>query len=115
MRRRDLISVMGVITVVAPSIVRAQQTAKLQRIGYLAASGQSVNPAFADGMRELGYIEGQNIAIVFRSADQKLDRLPQLAAELASVPVDLIVTVTTPAAAAAKAATATIPIVMATA
>jgi putative tryptophan/tyrosine transport system substrate-binding protein len=69
--------------------------------------------AFRQGLRELGYIEGQNIAFEPRSADGKLDRLPDLAAELVRLPVDVLVTGGTPPTLAAKAATSTIPIVFA--
>ena len=90
----------------------AQQVGKVYRIGYLTASG-GVEQAFRDAMRQLGYLEGQNIVIEGRFAERKLERLPDLAAELVRLKVDVIVTITTPAAQAAKNATATIPVVMA--
>jgi len=68
--------------------------------------------AFRQGLRELGWVEGQNLVIDYRSAEGKLDRLPDLAAELVRLKVDIIVAVPTPAAAAAKNAIETIPIVM---
>ncbi len=69
--------------------------------------------AFRQGLRELGYVEGRNVAIEFRSAEEKYDRLPALAAELARLDVDVIVAMTVPAIKAAKEATRTIPIIMA--
>jgi ABC-type uncharacterized transport system substrate-binding protein len=91
----------------------AQQTAKVHRIGFLAGAS-SINPAFLEGLRDLGYVDGKNIVIEPRYAEGKLDRLPEFAAELVRLKVDIIVTQSTPAAQAAKKATSTIPIVMAT-
>jgi putative ABC transport system substrate-binding protein len=95
--------------------VEAQQSAKVQRIGYI--SGRSgvgpLDEVFKTALRELGYVEGENISITYRWAGEKLDRLPSLAVELVQLKVDVIVTETTPAARAAKKATTTIPIVMA--
>jgi putative ABC transport system substrate-binding protein len=99
-----------------PGIVQAQQTGKVYRIGYLAAASAAVSArfrgAFRQGLRELGWVEGQNIVIEFRFAEGRFDRLPDLAAELARLKVDVIVAQPTPAAVAARNATATIPIVM---
>ena len=92
------------------------QAGKLPRIGYLTTrpeAMQSYVEAFRQGLRELGYVEGRNIAIEYRSAEGKLDRLPDLAAELVRLKVDIIVAAATPAILAAKNATSTIPIVMA--
>jgi putative ABC transport system substrate-binding protein len=86
------------------------------RIGALvltSADAQSLGRALREGLRELGYAEGQNFAFEFRSADGNTDRLPELAAELVRLPVDVIVATFTPCALAAKQATTTIPIVMA--
>jgi putative ABC transport system substrate-binding protein len=90
----------------------AQQVGKVHRIGYLTAGG-GVEQSFRDAMRQLGYVEGRNLVIEGRFAERKLERLPDLAAELVRLKVDVIVTITTPAAQAAKNATTTIPIVMA--
>ena len=94
----------------------AQQTGKIFRIGFLdssTASGMAVLiDAFRQEMSKLGWIEGRNITIEFRFAEQKLERLPELAVELVRLKVDLIVVVSTPPALAAKSATTTIPIVM---
>src|SRR4030095_9204138 len=74
----------------------AQQTAKIPRIGYLTATFLSANSprtdAFKKGLRELGYVDGKDIVIEWRSAEEKLDRLPALAAELVRLKVDIIVT-----------------------
>ena len=98
------------------AVVEAQQPAGIHRIGILSISG-SVFPArveaFRRRLRELGYIEGQNIVFEYRYAEGKQDRFPELAAELVRLKVDVLVTAGTPAARAAKNATATIPIVFA--
>src|SRR5205807_5267344 len=86
-------------------------------IGILVSTSLSVTneavEAFRQCLRELGYVEGKNIAFEFRVAENKLDRLPDLAAEMVRLKVDAIITGTTPAVQAAKRATTTIPIVMA--
>jgi putative ABC transport system substrate-binding protein len=93
----------------------AQQTKKVPRIGYLAAVSASADAprleAFRQGLRELGYIEGQSVLIDFRHEQRAFDRLPSLAAELVALDIDVLVAVTTNAALAAKKTTATIPIV----
>jgi putative ABC transport system substrate-binding protein len=93
---------------------KAQQAAKAVRIGYLATGGAAPNPllqAFLRGLRDLGYVEGRNVVIEYRSAEGKVERLPALAAELLTLKVDVIVGPATPAALAAKQATGTLPIV----
>ena len=101
-----------------PFSVFAQQPAKVARIGYLLTSplgspeGKESLDAFRQGLRERGYVEGQNILIEYRAADKKIERFPGLATELAHLNVDLIVAPNTPAALAAKQATTTIPIVV---
>jgi ABC-type uncharacterized transport system substrate-binding protein len=94
----------------------AQQPKKVPRIGYLGATSASSeslrHEAFRQGLREVGYIEGQNITIEYRYAEGKLDRLPALAAELVGLKVDVIVTGGRTATHTAKEATVTIPIVM---
>jgi ABC-type uncharacterized transport system substrate-binding protein len=91
----------------------AQQPAKIPRIGYLGSVSSSPRIAtFRQGLRELGYVEGKNIIIEWRHHEGKVDRLPTLAAELARLKVDIIITAGAPAARAAKEATSTIPIVM---
>jgi putative ABC transport system substrate-binding protein len=91
----------------------AQRTVKIPRIGFLSASPE-IDPAFVDSLRQLGYIDKKTIVIEHRSANGKLERLSELANELANSNLDIIVTQGTPAAQAAKKATRTIPIVMAT-
>src|SRR5262249_44717569 len=94
----------------------AQQTRKVPRIGFLensTASGGAVSlEAFWQEMSKLGWIEGKNITIEYRFAEQKLERLPELAADLVRLKVDLIVASGGPTPLAAKGATSTIPIVM---
>jgi len=100
-----------------PFPARAQQPTKIPRIGYLDAASLSVNAArieaFRQGLRELGYVEGKNIVIEWRSAEGKLDRLPALASELVGLKVDIIVSSGNSVTRSAKEATSTIPIVMA--
>ena len=101
------------------SFADAQQTGKILRIGFLdnsTASGSAVLlEAFRQELSKLGWIEGKNITIEYRFAEQKHERLPELAADLVRLKVDLIVVSGTPSALAAKSATTTIPIVMANA
>ena len=100
----------------SPIAAEAQQAAKIPRIGYVSTN-LAVSPhlpdAFRQGLRDLGYVEGRNVVIEFRSAEGKLDRFPALAAELVTLRVDVIVAANTGAALAAKQATKTIPIVFA--
>jgi putative tryptophan/tyrosine transport system substrate-binding protein len=115
MKRRDFMAALGGAAA-WPLAAHAQQSARLPRVGILwpnplAASGHFVE-AFRQGLRELGYVEGQNINIEFRSAEGRLERLPDLAAELVHLPVDVIQTATSPTIRAAQQATRTIPIVM---
>jgi putative ABC transport system substrate-binding protein len=99
----------------APLAANAQPSAKVARIGYLAMTGGAGSPlaeAFRQGLQDLGYIEGKTMAIAYRSAEGKPERLPNLAAELVQLPVDVIVARTSGAAQAAKNTTTTVPIVM---
>jgi putative ABC transport system substrate-binding protein len=83
-----------------------------RRIGYLdSGTIAPATEAFRAGLRELGYVEGQDLLIEYRSAEGNIERLPALAAELVGLPVEVIVTSNQPAALAASRATATIPIV----
>jgi putative ABC transport system substrate-binding protein len=100
----------------SPIAAEAQQAAKVARIGILTANlaaAPHLTEAFLQGLRDLGYVEGRNVVIEFRSAEGKLDRFPALAAELVTLRVDVIVAANTGAALAAKQATKTIPIVFA--
>jgi putative tryptophan/tyrosine transport system substrate-binding protein len=113
LRRREFITLLGGTVVAWPLAARAQPS-KLARIGVLyigLADGESFRKEIREGLRELGYVEGQNIAFEFRSAEGRLDRLPELAAELVRRKVDVIVTLYVPPSLAAKHATAEIPIV----
>jgi putative ABC transport system substrate-binding protein len=95
--------------------VEAQQSTKIPRIGYLqipASPNPARREAFLQGLRELGYVEGKNIVIEYRSSEGKPDRLPALAVELVRLKVDIIVTSGATVTRAAKEATLTIPIVM---
>ena len=113
MRRRDFIA-LAVCAVAAPAAVRAQlQAKKFFRIGYLGSGTASPNlqGVFQQGLRDLGWVEGQNYEINYRHADGQYDALPRLADELVRLGVDVIVASPTPAALAARNATVTIPIV----
>ena len=115
MRRREFLSVLGGAAVVWPLAARAQKSGKIAQIGYLSTANPRSMPsfqAFEQRLRELGYIEGQNIVIEYRNAEGKVDRLPNLAADLVRLDVNVIVTATDPATRAAKGATTTIPILM---
>ncbi len=114
MRRREFITLVGGAVATWPLAARAQQS-KVARIGALyigTADAESFKKELREGLRELGYVEGQNIAFEFRSAEGKLDRLPELAAELVRLKVDVIVTLYVPPSLAAKHATREIPIVV---
>ena len=116
MRRRDFIAMLGIMTV-SPLAARAQQPANVPRIGFLhtfpfdTPEARRLVDAFRRGLRERGYVEGQNITIDYRETDDH-DRLVSLARELVGLKVDAIVAPSTTAARAAQQATQTIPIVV---
>jgi putative tryptophan/tyrosine transport system substrate-binding protein len=114
MKRREFITLIGGTAAAWPLAARAQSA---YRIGVLETTSAALNAANFDalrqGLRQHGYIEGQNLVIEYRSADGRAERFPDLAAELVRLNVDLIVTRGTPAIFAAKNATKTIPVVMA--
>jgi putative ABC transport system substrate-binding protein len=116
-KRRTFLAVIGCGALAAPLKSFAQQpSGKVHRIGFLG-SGSAVAVSkpleeFRAGLRDLGYVEGRNIAIEYRWGDGKFERLPGLAAELIRLKIDLIAVWGTPAALAAKRATSTLPIVM---
>jgi len=119
MDRRTFIGAFAGGLVIARSVAEAQPAAKVYRIGFLNL-GRSVNASpglrmLNDELRVLGYVEGRNIVFEYRYADGRLDRLPDLAAEMVHLQVDVIVAITNLEVAAAKRATATTPIVMVTA
>ena len=108
---------LAVAFAICGAVAQAQQAKKTSRIGYLSAGDPSNESARAEAirlaLRELGYIEGQNLAIEYRYAEGKVDRLPELAAELVRLKMDIIVAAGgTAVIRAAKNATSTIPIVM---
>jgi putative tryptophan/tyrosine transport system substrate-binding protein len=115
MKRRKFITLIGGAAISWPLAARAQQP-KAPTVGGLVIGNVNPEPfwrEFQQGLRDLGYVEGQNIAFAFRSAEGRLDRLPELAAELVHLNVDVIVTWFTPPTQAAKQATHDIRIVMA--
>ena len=115
MRRREFITLIGGTAAMWPLVARAQQ-GRLPRVGALVLAGtdaRTLGDELREGLRELGYVEGQNFVFEVRSADGNADRLPELAVELVRLPVDVIVAAYTPCALAANRATTSIPIVMA--
>lgn len=114
MRRREFISLFGGAALAWPMVARAQKS-RVARIGVLyigTADEESFKTNLREGLRELGYVEGQNVTFEFRSAEGKLDRLPELATELVRLKVDVIVTLYVPPSLAAKKATENIPVVV---
>ena len=114
MKRRAFLSLLAGATVpplLWPRVARAQQETRTPRIGVLWPNPPATFEALRHGLRELGYVEGQNVAFEFRWAESKLDQLAELAAELVRLKVDVIVTLAPQATLAAKQATRTIPIV----
>jgi putative ABC transport system substrate-binding protein len=111
--RRRFLTGLGLL-LASPGVAHAQPTGKVPRVGYLfyGSPGPSREiDAFRQGMRELGYIEGQSIAVEYRFASGQVERYPGLAADLVRLKVDVIVAPATPQALAAKQATGSIPIV----
>src|SRR5437867_4013801 len=117
MRRIGLAVVLALSLTLAPLAAEAQQPGKIARIRYLsplsAVDDSPPSEAFRQGLRALGYVEGQNAVIAARYADGRLERLPDLAAEIVRLKVDVIVAAPTSAVRAVQQATQTIPIVMA--
>ena len=114
MDRRAFIGTLSGGLLAAPLAAEAQQAAKVARMGILTinlAAAPHLTEAFLQGLRDLGYVEGRNVAIEYRDAGGKVDRLPALAAELVALKVDVIVSANTLGTLAAKQATKTIPIV----
>ena len=113
--RRQFLIAAGVLFAAPPLMANAQQIRRQYRIGYLTTGDPStagpLPAAFLRGLRELGWVEGQNIVIEYRWAEGKFERLPGMAADLARLKVDVILVTTTQAALAAKNATRTIPII----
>ena len=118
MRRREFITLLGGAAA-WPLAAGAQQSGRVYKIGTLTAGGEAdlreLRSVFSEALWELGWIEGKNIVMERRYAEDRLERLPELAAELVRLDVDVIVAVGTLAPLAAKRATAGIPIVMSSA
>jgi putative ABC transport system substrate-binding protein len=115
MRRREFITLLGG-TVALPLAAQGQQSGKVPRVGFMGNSTEALEANLVgplrEGLRELGYHDGLNIAVEYRWAEGKYERFPALVAELLAVPVDVIVTAGTPATLAVKKATSTVPLVM---
>jgi len=115
--RRAFISLLAGAAVASPLAARAQQGAKIPRIGCLLTGSlewpetRATLDAFRQGLRVLGYVEGQSIVTEYRTAEGKIERFPSLANELVALKLDLILAAGTPAASAVQRATTTIPIV----
>jgi putative ABC transport system substrate-binding protein len=125
MNKKPLFSILAVVILASVHLVEAQQPKKVPRIGFLSFMGGRNSPvprrplmsisnieAFRLGLRDLGYFEGQNIVIEYRFAEGKRDRLPELAAELVRLKVEVIVAGDSVATPFAAQATRSIPIVM---
>jgi ABC-type uncharacterized transport system substrate-binding protein len=118
MNRRTFLCGLTLGTLVAPLAAEAQPAGKVARIGFLSPSSlsdprtQIFVEAFLQGLRDRGWISGQNMTIEYRWAEERTERLPELATDLANLKVDVLVAATSPAVQAAKIATVTIPIVM---
>jgi putative ABC transport system substrate-binding protein len=110
MKRRDLFALLGGAVITWPLVARAEQP-KVPTVGVLVIPDYQL-PLFRQGLRDLGYVEGQTIRLEIRSANGDLQRLPELAAELVRLKVDVLVAVFTPAVLAAQHATSETPIVM---
>jgi putative tryptophan/tyrosine transport system substrate-binding protein len=116
MRRRDFITLVGGTAAVWPLAARAQQGSRSWRIGMLDTASRELNEAnlaaFKKGLREHGYVEGQNLTIEYRSAEGRNERLPELMSQLLHLKIDIIVVRGTPEVLAVKNATNVIPVVM---
>jgi putative tryptophan/tyrosine transport system substrate-binding protein len=113
-KRREFITLLGGAVAPWPLAARAQQPDRVRRVGVLLqdnAEAEALRTELREGLRKFGYVEEQNIRFQVRSANEQLDLLPSLAAELVAIKVDVIVAVFTPSALAAKRATTEIPIV----
>jgi putative ABC transport system substrate-binding protein len=111
MRRRDFIAFFGGGLAAWPLVARAQQSGKIWRIGFIAHRYEKFYDPLFQGLRELGYTEGQNLIVERRYAEGRVERFDEFAAEMVRLKVDVIIVVTTPAAFAARKVTTTIPIV----
>src|SRR5947199_3205165 len=116
MRRREVIVLLGAAIALPSNLYGQEPTRRMRRIGYLSSGLAAAVPRFTEafrrGMRDLGWVEGQNIFIEYRFAEGKLDQLPDLASYLVRQQVELIFATPGSAAVAASKATSTIPIIM---
>jgi ABC transporter substrate binding protein len=114
MTRVWVVATLTLALLAAPPAAEAQRVGKVARLGFLSniSPNADLRDAFREGLRELGYKEGQNLLVEYRSAEGHYERLPDLAAELVRLNVDVIVATGTPAPNAAKRATSTIPIII---
>jgi putative ABC transport system substrate-binding protein len=116
MKRRDFIKLLSGAAVTWSITARAHPPRKISQVGFLAGGSLTANKhiyeAFRQGLREVGYVEGQNIKLEVRSANGHLERMPELVNQLVRLKVDVLVVANSPGALAAKNATRTIPIVM---
>ncbi len=115
MRLIGLAVVLAISLILAPIAVEGQQGGKVWRIGLISVTHRTGEEAFFERLRELGYVEGQNLVTERRYSEGRAERFPEFAAELVRLKVDIIMVGTTPAALAVKSATKTIPIVFPTA
>ena len=117
MRRRNFVALLGGVVAGWPFAARAQHGKKIPRVGFMGNSTAALEAnligPFREGLREHGYEEGRNVEIVFRWAEGRYERFPDLIAELIAANVNVIVTAGTPATLAVKKATSTVPVVMA--
>ena len=111
MKRRDFIVLIGAAAAALPLGAHAQQSGKIWRIGFIAHRYEKFYEPLFQGLRELGYVEGQNLVVERRFADGRSERFQGFADEMVRLKADIIIVVTTPAALAARNATTTIPIV----
>src|SRR5215813_322255 len=115
MDRRTFLAGVGAVLLTSPLVAEAQQPAKVSRVGYVGYDSPGSDPSgisgLRQGLRELGYVENQNIVIEYRYAEGQLDRLPGLINELINLKVGVLITQGTAVTVAAKRATTTTPIV----
>ena len=109
------LAVVLVVSLLAPLVLQAEQARKVWKIGLIAVAPRQDQTAVFQGLRELGYVEGENLAVERRYSQGRAERFPEFAAELVRLNVDVILVETTPAALAVKRATRTIPVVFPTA
>src|ERR1700743_1507969 len=111
MRRRDFITLVGGAILAWPNVLRAQQPSRVWRIGFIAHRYEKFYDPLFSGLRELGYVEGQNLIVERRYAEGNAERFKEFAQEMVRLNVDAVIVVTTPAAMAVRNETKTIPIV----